>query len=318
MLYQNYRQALKIIEINTLDIQHILELRNINTAALGAYITDKRNFFSTLGKESDGDLHAITYVELLQELWGIEAKLDDASTRFLMQTPADYRFVAPDQTYAINFSQTRKTDTACRQLNERRETLLIEILDMEQRMNIDSRWTIHHSEYQKTAEYVANRKYEKALDHLQLLVIKRLFELHKLNLSQTGYQMRTHIAKSLQTRSKTIRAAITRYNNLAIPLGKPTLDWTKVSHYAFLDDFYLLRHSHNGINEKPWADPVIRKTMHKFQRLQHAKEEIDRCNVEIQQLHTSIVDEHQEFNVIMKKMQDSPDPLNIEVRDFIV
>ncbi|KAG6880934.1 hypothetical protein C0992_002304, partial [Termitomyces sp. T32_za158] len=63
--------ALKIIEVNTLDIQHILELCNIDTAALGAYITDERNFFSTLGKESDGDLHAIAYVELLQELWGI-------------------------------------------------------------------------------------------------------------------------------------------------------------------------------------------------------------------------------------------------------
>ncbi|KAG6858207.1 hypothetical protein C0995_001777 [Termitomyces sp. Mi166 len=94
---------------------------------------------------------------------------------------------------------------------------------MEQHMNIDLRWTVNHSEYQKTAEYIANLKYEKALDHLQTLVIKRLFELHKLNLFQTGYQM-----------------PITHYNNLAVPLGKPTLDWTKVSHYAFLNDFYLL------------------------------------------------------------------------------
>ncbi|KAG6898820.1 hypothetical protein C0995_008265 [Termitomyces sp. Mi166 len=60
------------------------------------------------------------------------------------------------------------------------------------------------------AEYIANCKYEKALDHLQTLVIKRLFELYKLNLSQT------------------------------VLLGKPMLDWTKVSHYAFLNDFYLL------------------------------------------------------------------------------
>ncbi|KAG6851893.1 hypothetical protein C0995_008013, partial [Termitomyces sp. Mi166 len=63
--------ALKIIETNTLDIQHILELHNIDEAALGTYITDERNFFSTLGKESDDDLHAIAYVELLQELWSV-------------------------------------------------------------------------------------------------------------------------------------------------------------------------------------------------------------------------------------------------------
>ncbi|KAG6859476.1 hypothetical protein C0995_008119 [Termitomyces sp. Mi166 len=104
-----------------------------------------------------------------------------------MQTPANYHFVAPDQAYAINFSQTCKTNTARRQLNDCHETLLVENLDMEQCMNIDLRWTVNHSKYQKMAEYIANRKYEKALDHLQTLVIKRLFELHKLNLFQTGY-----------------------------------------------------------------------------------------------------------------------------------
>ncbi|KAG6887110.1 hypothetical protein C0995_001409 [Termitomyces sp. Mi166 len=199
MLYQNYQQALKIIETNTLDIQHILELHNIDEVALGIYITDERNFFFTLEKESNDDLHAIAYVELLQELWSIEAQLADASARFRMQTPANYHFVVPDQTYTINFSQTHKTNTTCRQLNDHRETLLVEILDMEQHMNIDLRWTVNHSKYQKMAEYIANLKYEKALDHLQTLVIKRLFELHKLNLSQTGYQMHMHIAKSLQT-----------------------------------------------------------------------------------------------------------------------
>ncbi|KAG6875654.1 hypothetical protein C0992_002944 [Termitomyces sp. T32_za158] len=193
---------------------------------------------------------------------------------FKKQFITDYQFVALDQSYSINLSQTCKTDTARRQLNDRHQTILIELLDYERRMNIHSRWTSRHIEYQKTAAYIANCKYEKALENLQTLVIKQLFELHKLNLSQTGYQMCTHIAKSLQTWSKTIRAAISHYNNLAIPLGRPTLDWTRVSHYAFLDDFYLLHHSCNDINQKPWADPVICETMHKYQRLQRAKEEI--------------------------------------------
>ncbi|KAG6886990.1 hypothetical protein C0995_002541 [Termitomyces sp. Mi166 len=88
-------------------------------------------------------------------------------------------------------------------------------------------------------KYIANYKFEKALDHLQSLIIKWPFELHKLNLSQTGYCMGTYIVKSLQTQSKTICAAIKHYNNL-VPLGKPTLDWSKVSHYAFLNDFNML------------------------------------------------------------------------------
>ncbi|KAG6893833.1 hypothetical protein C0992_008500, partial [Termitomyces sp. T32_za158] len=185
MLYQNYRQALQVIETNTLDVQHVLQLRNIQEADLDTYIADERNFFSTLEKETDGDLHAIAYVELLQELWITEAKLDDASSWFRMQTPANYQFVAPEQSYAINLSATRKADTARRQLNKDRKGLLIEILELEQCMNINLRWTPTNSQYQKMAEYVAQRKFEKALDHLQTLVIKRLFELHRLNLSQT-------------------------------------------------------------------------------------------------------------------------------------
>ncbi|KAG6883557.1 hypothetical protein C0992_008486 [Termitomyces sp. T32_za158] len=109
-----------------------------------------------------------------------------------------------------------------------------------------------------------------------------------------GYKIRTHIAKSLQTQSKTICTAITNYNKLAILLGKPTLDWTK------------------DINQQLWANPAICKTMCWYQRLQHVKEEITRCNIEIQCLHTSIIDEHQKFDEIMKKMLESPDSLNLE------
>ncbi|KAG6877851.1 hypothetical protein C0992_009129 [Termitomyces sp. T32_za158] len=141
-----------------------------------------------------------------------------------MQTPANYQFVALEQSYAINLSATCKADTAHCQLNKDCKGLLIEILELEQHMNINLRWTPTNPQYQKMAEYVAQRKFEKALDHLQTLVIKRLFELHRLNLLQTEYKMCTHIAKSLQTRSKTICTAITHYNTLAVPLGRPTLD----------------------------------------------------------------------------------------------
>ena len=36
--------------------------------------------------------------------------------------------------------------------------------------------------------------------------------------------MRTHISKSLQVRSKTIRKAVTEYNAAATALGRPSLD----------------------------------------------------------------------------------------------
>lgn len=68
MLHQNYCQALKIIETNTLDVQHVLELRGLNKDDLIAFINDERKSFENLGKEPEEDLHAIAYVELLEEL----------------------------------------------------------------------------------------------------------------------------------------------------------------------------------------------------------------------------------------------------------
>ena len=53
-------------------------------------------------------------------------------------------------------------------------------------MNITERWQPTSPSYVKTLAYMARRNYEKALDSLQKLVIQRLFELQKMNLSQTG------------------------------------------------------------------------------------------------------------------------------------
>ncbi|KAF8066021.1 hypothetical protein FPV67DRAFT_1499112 [Lyophyllum atratum] len=317
MLHQNYIQSLKIIETNTVDVEQVLQLKNLTEDDIRAFIDDERIFFQSLGKEPEDDLHAIAYVELLDELRAIEVKLDDASSRFRLQTPHDYSFVSPELSYANGLSETRRADTARRHLTESRDKIHLEVMQLEDRMNIVTRWTPTSPEYQKTAQYIANRRYERALDNLQRLVIKRLFELHKLNLSQTGYRMRSHIAKSLQSRSKTIRTAVKQYNTCAAPLGRPTLDWSKVSHYSFLDEFNLLRDTRNNVQEKPWADPVTRETMRKYQRLQRAKEEIIRCNVEIRRLHTSIVDELHAFNSIMESLMDGLNPLSGEISDFI-
>jgi hypothetical protein len=88
--------------------------------------------------------------------------------------------------------------------------------------------------------------------------------------------MRTQIAKSLQTRCKAIQNPVKIYNAAALSLDPPcpTVDWSKASHYRFLEDFDLLQNTHQDICSKPWAQPVIRATMKQAQRIQHAKEEI--------------------------------------------
>src|SRR6202451_4895907 len=102
-----------------------------------------------------------------------------------------------------------------------------------------------------------------------------------------AYQMRTHIAKSLQTRCKAIQNAVKADNVAASALSppRPTVDWAKVSHYGFLDEFNLLRDTRDDVREKPWARPAHRETVKQYLRIQCAHEEILRCNVEIRHLH---------------------------------
>lgn len=57
---------------------------------------------------------------------------------------------------------------------------------MEKSMNIGNRWEPGDREYQDTLKYIATRRYQQALGRLQRLVIQRLFELQKMNLSHTG------------------------------------------------------------------------------------------------------------------------------------
>ena len=57
---------------------------------------------------------------------------------------------------------------------------------LEAKLEIENRWQPGDILYDNTVKYIAPRKYQQALGRLQRLVILRLFELHKLNLSQTG------------------------------------------------------------------------------------------------------------------------------------
>lgn len=120
--------------------------------------------------------------------------------------------------------------------------------------------------------------------------------------------MRSHIAKSLQTRSKAIKNALDAYNAAARSLNppKPQLDWDRVTHFQFISDFPLLRclwHNREDISQKQWAGANIRECMRQYQKLKRAKEELVRCNVEVQRLHTSIHDEATLFKNIQERLQ---------------
>ncbi|KAJ6564784.1 hypothetical protein B0H19DRAFT_1209940 [Mycena capillaripes] len=192
--------------------------------------------------------------------------------------------------------QDAEIETQRRHALELRAKALAVVQDLEMRMGIEVRWVEGGEKWEAAAEMVYKRRYQRALDHLEGLVVARMFELAKCHMAGTGYALRQHIAKALQARSKAIKAAIIRYNEAAEEMDPPmpTLDWKEVVEFAFLADFDLLRDARQDIRQEPWASPAGRAAMDQHFKLLRADEEIQRLNVEIRRLVTYMRDE-QEF-----------------------
>ncbi|KAG6895726.1 hypothetical protein C0992_013015 [Termitomyces sp. T32_za158] len=114
-----------------------------------------------------------------------------------------------------------------------------------------------------------------------------------MNMSQTGYKLRKHIGKALKARSQAIRSALDRYNAAAALMSprRPSLSWDQVVEYAFLADFDLLRDCRQDVRERAWARPAARLAMDHYFKMERAREEIQRLNIEIKRVVTHMQDE---------------------------
>jgi hypothetical protein len=81
---------------------------------------------------------------------------------------------------------TPSLETARRHTLEQYEKDLRVAQDLEMRLCIVERWKPGSPEWQRASELVSMRRYQRALDHLEGLIVARMFELTKMNMSQTG------------------------------------------------------------------------------------------------------------------------------------
>lgn len=87
-----------------------------------------------------------------------------------------------EQTYGAAASQTRRLETQRRHALERYNSTLDAVQDLERRLDVTEMW-------EAAAIMVGKRRYQRALDQLQGLVISRMFELTKMNMSGTGMSL---------------------------------------------------------------------------------------------------------------------------------
>ena len=178
----NYTQALEILEQETAVLKS-LEYQGITHDDIKRWQPDELDFFARLGEEPSYNIHAIAYVELLQKLRDLENKRHNTSVQFFncdsTTAPTDYNH---------EMSTTRKAESQRRHINDQLERVSTELCECEVILGIErgNRWTPATPEYIETLKYLRERKYHRALNKLQRLLVLRMFELSKLNVAKTG------------------------------------------------------------------------------------------------------------------------------------
>jgi len=81
---------------------------------------------------------------------------------------------------------TQATETARRHALESNMKDLEAVQGMEKNLGISLRWTPESGEWKAAGVKVKMRSYQRCIDTLEGLVVARMFELTKMNMSQTG------------------------------------------------------------------------------------------------------------------------------------
>jgi hypothetical protein len=81
---------------------------------------------------------------------------------------------------------TSKAELARQRGKEKVEHDLEAVQELEERLGIVDRWTTESEKWQSTVGEIKKRKYQLALNSVEHLIVQRIFELTKVNQSQTG------------------------------------------------------------------------------------------------------------------------------------
>lgn len=68
MIYHNYKQSINVIASESLALDTAKVSLGIQDGDLEAWHQEEIEYIACLGKETEWDIHAMTYVELLQKL----------------------------------------------------------------------------------------------------------------------------------------------------------------------------------------------------------------------------------------------------------
>ncbi|KAF8173360.1 hypothetical protein K438DRAFT_1728477 [Mycena galopus ATCC 62051] len=294
-LCTNYRQALTILKTEPA-LQDWMRQEHVESFdEFHQWLLEEKEYLVGLKHAAKTNVETLE-MEYVQKLVNLSA----SEVKYTVVQEQARRARADDAAYTPGVS---KAEVARRHAKEKVEKDLESVHALEAQLDVAERWTVTSPKWVSTVVEIKKRKYQLALDALELLIVERIFELTKMNQSETGYKMRKHIAKALQARSKAVKHAIDNYNAAAGLLDPPMphLTWEQVVEYAFLADFDILRDTRAEVQSCPWTRPAYRLAMDCYFKILRAREEIKRLNVEIPRVVTWIRDE---YKVLRRKEQE--------------
>ncbi|KIK13517.1 hypothetical protein PISMIDRAFT_60162, partial [Pisolithus microcarpus 441] len=309
MIFNNYKQALRIIEEGKKTLPCIMDDLGItDVSVFRRWLSEENEYLTARSCEPEEETLQMEY---WQKLYARKHLSDLTWTVATPSSAATSSFVQKD------IAVTTRKETMRRHATENFEKDLKIVQDLEVRLGITKRWVPEDEEWQAAGRLVANRKYQRCLDQLESLVVARIFELSKMNQAGTGYKLRKHIAKALKARSAAIRTALDRFNTAARACSppRPQLTFEEVVEYTFLADFDLLRNAtREDISQRPWAAPAARAAMDQYFKVCRAEEEIKRLDVEVHRTITYLHDEARYVKACIAQLQVSHPPLAYQVQ----
>ncbi|KAJ7204100.1 hypothetical protein GGX14DRAFT_569699 [Mycena pura] len=288
LLVNKYKRALEVQRTEPALLEAMRDLGVTHKSTFEGWLAREKEVLTALTREPAEETLAMEYYQKLVNLQAATLRMNN-----VLHAGSATALAPSHANYEAQAKATRRLEAQRRHAIENHDKAQMLVNDMEVRMSIAVRWVADSEEWMDAAIMVRRRRYQRALDHLQGLIIARMFELTKMNMSGTGYKLRRHIAKALQARSRAVQTAVANYNNAASRLSPPRdeLSWEQVVDYAFLSDFDLLRDGREDIRNEPWAKPSGRIAMDMYFKIERAGETIKRLNMEIKRLMTYIRDE---------------------------
>ncbi|KAI0040590.1 hypothetical protein FA95DRAFT_1502613 [Auriscalpium vulgare] len=266
-LLKNYKQALEVLREYEPEVRMFKAATGYTDEDFDSWTVAERRYLQDAKKKPEADAQEQAYVQALVDL--------------------------ENATYAGKAAKEAERRAAVAKLSLAQNV----VADLERRLGLPEPWTAETPEYQRNLGILQRTQFDKAVDHLEGLVVQRLFELAKANISGTGYKMRKHISAAITRRSAAVRSALNTYNRLAPKQDPPRqkLEYSEVANYGWLGEFDLLKESRHEVLEKPWSQPANREAVTKYLKVHRAREEIQRLNVEIPRLRAWVDAEDETF-----------------------